>query len=245
MNKSLRQRQKERRQRAILDAASDLIGRKGFVDTSIEEIAARAEVGIATIYNYYGSKSELLRAMLVRYIEEIAQLGETVLANPPASLDDGMVALFKTYLRGMAEKCSTRLRQEFLALAVSKELAYGKQALNLELRFLDQCNRLANHYKSIGQIRDDVTAEEAAAACYSAAVLPFAMFSFAQNADVPDIERMLQRQISIVVDGVGKRAGNVSCGAHPQQRTRRRPTHGDHTRTTDRTAKDRAARHSP
>lgn len=43
----------------IVNAALDLFCRKGIDETSIEEIAARAGVGSATIYRYYETKAEL------------------------------------------------------------------------------------------------------------------------------------------------------------------------------------------
>lgn len=202
---SLREKQKERRQRVILDAATELIGRKGFDDTSIEEIAERAEVGVATVYNYFGAKSELLRAMFVRYIEEEAQMGEAVVLNPPEDMCEGMAALFQTYLIGMAEKCTPRLLQEFMSLAVSKQLAYGQQTYQLKLRFLEQCRTLAVHYKDAGQIRDDVSVDEAATACYSAAALPLMMYSLARTVDIKTAEQLLRRQMSLVISGIGMR----------------------------------------
>jgi AcrR family transcriptional regulator len=204
---SLRERQRERRQRLILDAATELIGQKGFDDTSIEEIAERAEVGVATVYNYFGSKSELLGAMLVRYIEEEARLGEAVVTAPPEKMSDGMSDLFSAYLHGMAERCSPRLLQEFLALAVSKQFSYGRQTYELKLRFLEQCRLLAAHYKREGQVSKDVTVDEATAACYSAAALPLAMFSVTQAVDVDTAVRMLRRQMSLVITGIGNRQG--------------------------------------
>ncbi len=210
MRVSLRQRQKERRQRVILDAATELIGRKGFDDTSIEEIAERAEVGVATVYNYFGTKSELLRAMFVRYIDEEAQMGEAVVSSPPEDMSEGMAALFHTYLRGMAEKCTPRLLQEFMSLAVSKQLGYGQQTYQMKLRFLEQCRTLAVHYKCAGQIRDDVSADEAATACYSAAALPLAMFSLAKTLDMDAAERLLRRQMSLVISGIGMRKTDES-----------------------------------
>ena len=152
MSESLRERQKRRRQQVILDAATRLIGEKGFDDTSIEEIAALAEVGVATVYNYFGSKTELLRAMFVNYIEEEAQMGEAVVSNPPPDMSTGMAALFSRYLRGMAQKCPPRLLQEFMSLAVSRQFAYGQQTYQMKLRFLEQVRALAVHYKNAGQL---------------------------------------------------------------------------------------------
>ena len=50
-----------RAERAILDAASDLLLERGFQGMSVEEVAERAGVGKATIYRRWASKDELVR----------------------------------------------------------------------------------------------------------------------------------------------------------------------------------------
>jgi AcrR family transcriptional regulator len=52
---------------AILDAASDLFAGRG-LSVSIDEVARRAGVSKQTIYNRYGSKAELIRAMIGRRV---------------------------------------------------------------------------------------------------------------------------------------------------------------------------------
>ena len=51
---------KAKTRQKILEAAVDVISEKGFKSASMREIARRAEVGDATIYNYFPSKEKLL-----------------------------------------------------------------------------------------------------------------------------------------------------------------------------------------
>jgi len=53
----------------LLEAAVDVITEKGFRSASMREIAKRAEVGDATIYNYFSSKEKLLYG----YCEHVQQ----------------------------------------------------------------------------------------------------------------------------------------------------------------------------
>ena len=202
---SLRDKQRERRRRDIMDAAWTLIGEKGLDSTSIEEIAARAEVGTATVYNYFGSKSDLLHALFVRYIEQEAEEGETSLQNPPESIADGMAVLFEKYLDGLATRCSPILIREFHVLATSKQFDYGRHTYALKQRFMEQAFRLATHYKEHGQVRADVTAAEAAVMCYSAMTFPFALFALGMGIDLETARQQLRRNLSLVVGGIGPR----------------------------------------
>ncbi len=69
----LREKQKAQRRALIERAAADLFVEKGFADTTIEEIAERALVSAPTVYNYYGTKGDLLLALVARGEEGIEE----------------------------------------------------------------------------------------------------------------------------------------------------------------------------
>lgn len=56
----VRQAQADETRRAIVTAASDLFAERGYVATTMDEIAARADVSRATVFNAIGAKRELL-----------------------------------------------------------------------------------------------------------------------------------------------------------------------------------------
>lgn len=56
---------------AILDAAVEVFAERGQL-AGVEDIARRACVSKQTIYNHYGSKAELVRAIVTRRVSEIA-----------------------------------------------------------------------------------------------------------------------------------------------------------------------------
>ena len=59
-----RQRRKQARPMELLDAALDLFVERGFAATRSEDVAARAGVSKGTLYLYYPSKEELLKAVI-------------------------------------------------------------------------------------------------------------------------------------------------------------------------------------
>jgi len=67
----LRERNKVKRQQAILDSTLVLLRQFPLADVSIERIAAHAEVSPATVYNLVGSRDQLLHACIDRVIDRL------------------------------------------------------------------------------------------------------------------------------------------------------------------------------
>ena len=60
----LRERQKQQRREAIMESARSLFERVGIEDCSMAMIAAEAGVSTPTVFNYFGSRDELLLALI-------------------------------------------------------------------------------------------------------------------------------------------------------------------------------------
>ncbi len=71
----LRQRRKEARPQELLDAALELFVEKGFSATRSDEVAERAGVSKGTLYLYYPSKEELLKAVIQQNMGQIIAEG--------------------------------------------------------------------------------------------------------------------------------------------------------------------------
>ena len=67
----LRERKKERRRQAILDAALELLRANDIRAVTIEQIAERAEVSPPTVYNLVGTREQLLVALVDRISEDL------------------------------------------------------------------------------------------------------------------------------------------------------------------------------
>jgi AcrR family transcriptional regulator len=63
----------------ILDAAEDLFAVKGFNGTSLREITSQAEVNLAAVNYHFGSKKELIKAVMSRYMNELSPRLEVAL----------------------------------------------------------------------------------------------------------------------------------------------------------------------
>lgn len=80
---------------AILNAAGDIFSAQGLA-ASIDEVARRARVSKQTIYNRYGSKTELIRAMIVRRVR--ASLLPLQNVSPETPVEETLSAWARTML---------------------------------------------------------------------------------------------------------------------------------------------------
>ena len=75
------QKTTEKKKQAIIQAALRLFKDKGFKETSIKSIAEAAEVSPVSIYNYFGSKDNLVTLCVNDLFEEITQQAEDILKS--------------------------------------------------------------------------------------------------------------------------------------------------------------------
>jgi AcrR family transcriptional regulator len=110
-----RERKKRELRERIYEAARALFQRQGFEATTVEQIAAAADVAPATFFNHYPSKQALLRAMTGEVFERIERIVQEQLSQP-GSVEER--------LAGFADRCARELGQwKGLAHDVLRELA--------------------------------------------------------------------------------------------------------------------------
>ena len=97
------QKTTEKKKQAIIQAALRLFKEKGFKETSIKSIAEVAEVSPVSIYNYFGSKDNLVALCVNDLFEEITQQAEDILNS---NLD------FKTKLNQAFSLCQEKMSQQ-------------------------------------------------------------------------------------------------------------------------------------
>ena len=94
----LRVRNKLDKLRRIKDAARSLFIAKGFDDTTMREIAARAGVGLGTIFLYAKNKRDLLFLTINEPLEEITVEAEDAV-DPKAPLIANLLAVARLHYR--------------------------------------------------------------------------------------------------------------------------------------------------
>ncbi|MDD3840789.1 MAG: TetR/AcrR family transcriptional regulator [Clostridia bacterium] len=90
---SRRERKKIESRARILKAARALFQHKGYDNTSIEEIAEKADVSKSTFFNYFATKESLLEGIAADEVEEIEHLIEADLVGVKSPVEKIRIAL--------------------------------------------------------------------------------------------------------------------------------------------------------
>ena len=159
-----RQRQKAETRASILEAARALFEERGFDGTTIRAVAAKAEVGLGTIFAHFPDKGELLIAAL---LEDLAQTDQKILETLPAD------APIKEQIMHLAEAgFGYWCRRPALSATLLREMwfvqgEWAEKRREETARFIDFVVELLEGSRRRGEIRDDVDLRYTAEALYS------------------------------------------------------------------------------
>lgn len=139
-----------RNEKTLLDVASAAFVASG-VDVPVRDIAARAGVGVGTIYRHFPTRADLIVAVYRHQIEACAEAGPALLADsrtPHAALER-WINLFVDFL----------ITKHGLAAALQSDAAAFQ---TLHAYFLDRlvpvCDQLLDAAVAAGEIRPDLDA---------------------------------------------------------------------------------------
>lgn len=114
----LRARQKADRSRRILRAAVTLFREGGYRAARIEDLAGMAEVSPGTVYNYYGSKGDILIATVAMEVEEVLAAGAAIVADPPEGVHEAIDTLISVYYDHSLQYVSKEMWRTAMALSI-------------------------------------------------------------------------------------------------------------------------------
>lgn len=123
-----KEREKLRHRDEILAAAESLFAVKGFHGATVEEVAARAEFAVGTVYNLFSSKDELYRSLIQMRCEQLATEGNAIIdkaGDPLAEVHayfDAKIDVFEKHLDFVKLYTRERLGDRFSDTALWRDI---------------------------------------------------------------------------------------------------------------------------
>lgn len=203
-----RQRRKQARPQELLDAALALFGEKGFAATRAEEVAARAGVSKGTLYLYYPSKEELLKAVIRENLSRLLAAGEEMVEAFDGSSADLLELLLQTWWERVGNTPASAIHKIMVAEARNfPEIAafYNDEVVRPADRLL--ASALQRGIDS-GEFRPIAVRETALVLLAPLLFLMLHKHSFgacAAGAEALDPRRVVAMQIDLVLRGLLRR----------------------------------------
>jgi len=177
-------RDAERNRQRILEAASEVFTERG-LDVSLDEVARHAGVGVGTVYRRFRTKEDLVEALFMDRIEELAALA----ADAAGAADpwSGLVRFMEQMTAMLAGNLG--LRQMLMFATYGRDKVWYARQRNAPL-----VTRLVERAQAAGQLRSDLEQTD----------IPFIVFVLTEVAQLarqvsPEIWR---RYLALVLDGL-------------------------------------------
>lgn len=192
-----REEQKARRQQAIFEAAMGLFREKGFAATTVDEIAAAADIAKGTFFNYFPTKEAVLM-----HLNELqsARIQQTVAGIPGfAALGarQQMAALFDALATGIAGQ--HELIRVAAAYTLIQQPVRAEFDRSVEEGFERALAEIVARGQAAGEVRADVAAGELGAMLRRLYFLT--MLDWIERPE-RDLAPLLRRNLDLLFDGL-------------------------------------------
>ena len=190
---SLRERKKARTREAIIDAALELFEQKGYDATTVEDIAAAAEVSPRTFFRYFDSKLALVMA---RSDTKHTLLGPLLLARPA---EEGLTGAMREVLRCELDTQleDPRVKREFQVMLTTPSLRH----LAREHFYEEEAEMVGAIAARLGVSADSLVAHVVTGMVTSALWATINRW-LAEGADLDRLDPMMDETFALLANGV-------------------------------------------
>jgi len=194
---SLRERKKIETRKRILRTAIELFQARGLEQTSIDEIASRANISRGTFFNYFPNKEGVLREIALDELRELGRLIEGELSEE--------VSVMEKIRRVMQQLVTDTLPYLRITRDVLlREMLYPSDETAISMRLSDMLIGLIRQAQTSGEICADLNPQEVAYVLLG----PYLSVVFAQIArqsTVPEARETIEHALDMILMGIAER----------------------------------------
>ena len=151
---TLKERQFQLRESAIVEATYHLLVQKGYAATSMDDVAAQVGISKATLYLHFKSKTELTLKVIVQHMEEAEANIRSL--DPSLPVMERFKRSLYSAIQGRAKMGAAQI--DLLVQEVPQEV-YGNPAFRkVERKLAETSIALIEEAQRQGEIRTDLSA---------------------------------------------------------------------------------------
>ncbi len=186
----------------MLEAARDLFNEIGYEETTIRAMAERAGVSVGSVFTTFASKAEVLSQVMDDRVEALYRELEHVAKHMRGSLVDRLRSLFAIHYDFECRR--VRLFLAHISASFSPSLDKNTVPYGRNPRFKD----MILHMLADGVTKGEVRAEADLSLVLDTLMAVYAWnyrLAAAQNSDAGHMTSIMDRQISLIFDGLKPR----------------------------------------
>lgn len=197
----LRERKKAATAQRITQEASRMFQEKGYENTRIEDVAARAELSAATFYNYFRSKADILLSCVSTETEFVLAEADRCIDQTYNNAATGFDALVATYFT----TSFTKTPRSLWRIAVSQsmldpESEFSQRYVEMDDRLSRQCIRFVRVMQDAGLIRAEVPSEPIGELLFNNVNMNFVGYIRSDTLTGEDVRAIVNRQSAPIFD---------------------------------------------
>lgn len=187
---------------AILSAADGFFIDPGYEATTVERIAAEAGVSAGTVYNYFGTKSAILAAVVAGRSEDAIAVASAALDLTAFDPVDALMPVVDVYLDVTLGLGADLLRELFRAVLDASGARVAEEIWSIDERAIEEIARALTQMQIAGSLADDVPTADAALVVYSLIATAVIVFISVPGTTPADVKATVRHQLTLVFTGI-------------------------------------------
>jgi len=196
----LRERKRLQRRELILSCGDRLFGDRGFDVTTMDAIAACADISPATLYNFFPTKLDILTELFGRRIQDrlarIDSVGVAPADDPVSAAHDLVTAIFESFAdfdRGLLRRVTLN------ALNEGPTRDAGARYVLAESEMLEALVAALRRFQDEGTLESGRCVEDLAAAIFACANGEYYVWLGDDDAQLATVLAKIRRHIAIIL----------------------------------------------
>lgn len=205
----VREKKKEALKQQILKAAKDCFLTDGFAETTIADIAARADIGVGTLYNYFPSKALLFIQSYYRDLGNPKEKLEDILKKYSDDPTSTIVHIIEVYMEPYRTLEKSNLRELFNVSmeSLTKHQELGEFVTASKFTFVDFIAKILEAYQDKGLLDHDINARDGAFCIYSIIMTQALFFIIDDSITYTTMQENILRHSKLFFKGKIKQKG--------------------------------------
>lgn len=206
---SVRERKKDAIRKKILESARECFLTDGFNESTIGDIAARANIGVGTLYNYFPSKALLYMQSYYLEIGNPSEKLDSVISkfgNDPAMT---VIKIIEVYLEPYKTFERNTTRELFVVFmdSITKHPELGEVYTANKYLFIDFIAKILDVYQEKGMLEVDLDTKDGAFCVFSILTTQALFFMMNDSITYDEMQNNILRQIKLFFQGKIKQKG--------------------------------------